>query len=739
VLTSQAVRAALVALLLVVVATRPAAAIPYETFIDIEDQSDLDDLLAAQDITQDTYDELLDLLQTGIDLNTADRAHLYSLPNLTYDDVDQILAYRSLNKGVIRDPAELASSGTLSQEKLLAISAFLIVRPPGENPFNLHGWIRGQTRYTIKDKLAPPVALRSRMTALKHLQAGIAFTTTRLKVGDAVYDPNRDALIAERRSYQFHLPKVFVKWEDDHYDVIGGSFRAGFAQRLIFDNSRGYSPNGFTSDDELFYSVDLDSDCRESAGELATSPCTGAKGSRYTTPDFAWRDGLFGVGAGAKKLELGTGWLQAYAWASASQRSIYQYELYVKSDACPDPHDDSNPACAAPSVFVRPDGSLLSPTSKFAFVTLPNVFAEKLVGGNVTYFADRRNSVGATAYGATETNLISGIDLDFQEWSRIPTGKTFGAAGGNFSFGRGWLDVFGEAGVSFDKSPAQVMGPAQGGGGPAAILRMTATKKKEELEAVFRYYSIGYANPFARPISQPDEFDGQRARDEIGGRLRYIRSDKKFTLRALLDLWVPPSSLRDDSPAGHAQPKLDTYVRGDVRTTDEVRLGLWLRYQDKDLEEGGHDQCFEVSTETSPTGDPIPCSGRQLTTIARVYYQPDKKTSLTFMLEHQLLDDRSLSKTSFRQDLAGWAIAMYHPTNDLRVRARMRYLDEAIEDNTYLERSLSGLVDASLRVRERDQVRLRLDTKFWLDDRMSTNDRVPNPELQVWLSYEARL
>ena len=76
-------------------------------------------------------------------------------------------------------------------------------------------------------------------------------------------------------------------------------------------------------------------------------------------------------------------------------------------------------------------GVRMSPSGRFAFVTLPDVFAEKLVGGNVTYFADRRNSVGATAYGATETNLISGIDLDLQEWSRIPTGKTFGAAGGN--------------------------------------------------------------------------------------------------------------------------------------------------------------------------------------------------------------------------------------------------------------------------------------------------------------------
>ena len=73
------------------------------------------------------------------------------------------------------------------------------------------------------------------------------------------------------------------------------------------------------------------------------------------------------------------------------------------------------------------------------------MFSEKLGGANVTYFADRRNSVGATVYGANEKNLVDGIDLDFQEWSRYPTGRTFGAAGANFSFGRKWLDMFGEA------------------------------------------------------------------------------------------------------------------------------------------------------------------------------------------------------------------------------------------------------------------------------------------------------
>jgi len=733
------VKRLLLAAAVLVLVARPAHAIPYEAFIDIDDEGDLQDLLASGEITQDTFDELLDLLDNGVDLNEASREDLYALPNLTYEDVDAILAYRTVNHGAIRDPADLVTAGVLTQEKLLSIASFLVVRAPGENPAAIHGTLHAMTRMSYKDKLAPPVGLRGRFTAYRHLTAGFAATTTRLWIGAPAYDPNRDALIASPRSYQVHAPKVYVKWETDDANVIVGSFRAGFGQRLVFDNSRHYTPNGLYADDQLFYSADLTIDCKESAGELLTSPCAGPAGARYDTPDWVWRDGLFGVGAGIKKLELQTGWLQAYGFASASRRSIYQYELVDRRN-CDDPHDDMDPACAAPNVYVRSGGDLLTPSPKYAYTTLPDVFQERLVGGNVTYFGDRRNSLGMTAFGAEEVNLVSGIDLDSQEFSRLPYGAgngapaKFGALGANFSFGRGWFDLFGEAALSFDTMPPSdpALSAAKGGGGPAGILRMTATRKREELEVVARYYSTDYANPYARPISQPDEFDGERARDEAGGRIRYIRWTKNFQLRSMVDMWVQPST---------NQPKLDTYVRAMVRTTPTLWLGLWERYQDKDLGRGGHDQCFEVTYDIGPTGAPVLCGGRQLTTIVRAHYVPSNVLSATLMLEHQLLDDNTKPEylNSFRQDLAAWLIVLYTPSRDLRLRARVRYLDTAIEDDTYLERSFSALVDSAFRVRTADLVHVRVDTKLWLDQRMSTLERVPNPEATFWLTYEAHL
>src|SRR5690606_7015823 len=214
-------------------------------------------------ITEDTYNELLDLLTRGVDLSQASRNDLYTLPNLTYEDVDAIIAYRDLNRGRIADPAELVTAGAISEEKLLAISAFLIVRKPGTDPLAASGWIRAMTRasphdfapYEPSDPFIPPIAIRGRVTALRYLMAGFAVTNTRLEVGSPVYDPNRGALIADARSNQVHLPKAYVKWEDDSIAAIAGSFRAGFGQRLVFDNSQDYVPNGLYIDDQLYYSA----------------------------------------------------------------------------------------------------------------------------------------------------------------------------------------------------------------------------------------------------------------------------------------------------------------------------------------------------------------------------------------------------------------------------------------------------------------------------------------------------
>lgn len=708
-----------------------AAANPYEAFIDIESEDDLYDLIASQQINEDTYEVLIDLLHRGVDLNTASREELYSLPNLTYDDVDAILAYRK-EQGFIRDPAELVAAEVITDDKLLSIAVFLIVRDPFAGKNAVRGSVITATQFTIGDDRLPPLGVRARVLAGRHLTAGAALVVTRLRPGQVVYDPNRDALLVDEPGLGVHLPKVYVHWDTDELSVIGGSYRIGFGQRLTFDASSDYTPNGIYRDDQLYRDTSLSRACNQGRGELAESPCT--DDYHYITGDFRWREALLGVAAGAKDIDLGDGWLQVYGWGSFQPRSIYQYEIADLS-ACADPRDDDDPACSAPDVFIRPEGDRLSPTSELLYSTLPNMYGEALVGGNATYFATRRNYVGVTAYGATTTWLVDDepggedeLRLDFQEWAQRPIGGQFGAVGIASALGVKQFDFGAEIAHSFD-GMSDGVGPTNGGGGPGVIVRGTYTEpKKHELELSARYYDIDFVNPYGRPIAAPDEEEGQRARDELGTRVKFTGKFGALGLRTGADLWTNPST---------SSRKGEAYVRADVTASKKIRWGVWLEAADKDLREGGSDQCYDQPFEFDELGEPLDCKGRRVSEIGRLRVVANKRLALQAQLQHELLDDQD-PMDGLRQDVSAWLIATWKPRPDLRVRARVRYLSEDVADPAVLEESVWTYLEAWMKVRRKDRLRVRADLYWYLDDRTRTQEREPSPE--VWLSaqYEAK-
>jgi hypothetical protein len=711
------------ALGLLALAARPALANPYETFVDVETEDDLYDLQATGQITDDTFETLDELLARGVDLNTADRDELFSLPNLTYADVDAILQYRGL-RGTITDPADLVGAKVLTQDKLLAISAFLTLSGPGGTPLGIHGKVDFETRWAQKDAKAPPAKLRARLTSAKHLTLGLGAVFSRLKLGEVVWDPNRGAILAQPPGAQLHVPKIYVRWDDGQRDAIIGSYRIGFGERLTFDNSFDYTPNGIYGDDLINHVNYLVRGCKESTGELGAAPCGG---TTYVTPDYTWRDGLFGAAAGLRHIDAGAGSVQVYGWGSFHRRSIYQYELY-DADRCVDPRDDADPACAAPDVLRQPSGGPLTPTSAFSFQVLPDVMREAVAGGNATYYTDRRNYVGVTGYGAKDFGMLDGVHLDYQEWSNRPAGGGFGAIGVNAAFGRKWLDVAGEVTRSFDAMTPK-SGQAQGGGGEAAVLRATATGNQQELEVSLRYFGVNFVNPFARPIAAPDEFEGQRARDEVGGRVRYVAKHGDLNVRAAVEAW---------DLIAEKVPRTDDYLRLDYAISAPIGWGFWVEYEDKDLTEGGQGQCFSVPVFVDEiTGAPALCKGRRLSTTGRIHLNPNARLRVTGQVTHKLLDDPK-HPNGYRNDLAGWLLATYRATDKLRLRGRVRYLNEDIGDSTTLETSLWAYADATYKLRGRDSVRVRADLYQWLDKRSSTLTRSPNPELWLWLEYMAK-
>jgi hypothetical protein len=718
----------LILLVLALAIASPAGAAEYEIFVDIDDEEDLYELLADGQISEDTLNALIEMLRRGIDLNRATREELYMLPNLSYAEVDSILKYRE-QAGFIEDPAALVTTGALSERKLRAIAAFLVVRGPEQAATAVDGYVRGGSTWAAGTDDPPPGGVQVRV-GVDDYSFGVASVVTQHRIGEVAYDPARMALSAEPEAARVHIPKFFALYDNGKFAAIAGTYRIGFGQRLTFDNTDRYTPQGFYLDDALYRGTALTRTCKESAGELPVSPCSGDARYEYGTPDYRWRDGLRGFAVGTPRLDAGPGWLSTFGFVSYNTRSIYQYEIYDKA-TCDDVRDDDDTGCSAPQVFRRGD-DVLEPSTRFSYHTLPDMFAETIVGGNVSYYKNRRAHIGVTGYGADIHWLTDGIDLDFQEWSAYPYGGGFGAVGVDGQWGSGRTDIYLEVARSFDSMPDDDARDIGGGGGLGALLRTTATFPKSEVETSLRYYQREFANPYARPIAAADEFEGLRARDEAGARIRYTGMiDDKLQVRSQADLWVEASD-------GSA-PEALLYWRADYAQSRRWRYGLWTQYQNKNLKENGHGECFSVTDEFDETGEAVPCAGQKYQVTGRVRWQPRRKLNLSAQYQHEWLDETGERfDDQFRQDISAWAILGMYPADDVRVRARVRYLFEDIESNTSFEQSLWSYIDVAWRYSKDYRLRARYDLILWLDDRDSTNARDPSPESWFFLEAEAR-
>jgi hypothetical protein len=706
-----------------------ARAIEYEVFVDVDDEEELYDLLNTEQISELTFNTLVDLLRRGTDLNTATREELYALPNLTYEHVDRILAYRD-EAGRIADPAALVIAGVVERRLVESLSAFLIIPESRGKKAAVRGFVRYRTVWTVQDDRVPPMALQARVSALRYLTVGGAATLERNRLAPVTWDQNRDGLTTEGFRTQVRPAKIYAMWDTPKWGVIAGTYTIGFGQRLTFDTSGRYTPNGFFLDDTIIRNVNLTRRCRDSAGELTETPCPTTVPRDYVTPDYRIQDRQRGLAAGIKRLDLPVGWMQAYGFFSHQTRSIYQYQVY-RPDVCADPtvSSEDDPMCSAPPLYRQLDDPL-APTSTLSFNTLPNMYNEILGGGNTAYWFDSRTHVGLTGYGATSQWLVDGVDLDFQDYSRYPWGGPYGAIGADMSWGHKWSDLFFEAAHSFDSAE-----PGRGGG-PAAIARHTATWDTHEIETSVRYYDQGYANPFARPISAPDQFDGQRARDEAAGRIRYTGTIlDRWRTRTFLDVW---NQLSDE------RTKLWFYSRNDVQVLQWWTPGVWFDYQTRDIAARGRGRCYDQGFETEDANivvvtqedlerGQLRCQGQRYQITGRSRFDPHKRVNLVLQYRHAFTDDNAYPD-GYRQDIAAFGIIGANPIDPLRLRVRVRYDMFDIRDNTRYLQTVWAYFQVTYQIQRWLIPSIRYDIRSWLDDRASTATRQPNPE--HWLHFD---
>lgn len=641
---------------------------------------DEEDLIAEQQrgsLSPNTLDAALEVLREGIDLRTTSREELGNVPGLTEADIEEILSHRE--------------SPTSHQR----LAPFL---KPGDRRFS--GSARLLTQITTTDTVAPPALLVARAQGPYSLSAGVLLMTTRrVMATPRVVD---GAFETAGFGYSLQLPRAFLQWQGTQARVIAGTFTAGFAERLTLDTTRRVAPHGFAPSDDFRRPLDLSRACRLSSPD-SQSPCSEGP-NLYVTPDFDVRDVFRGVAASLENVSLGeerSG--SAYAFVSYQSRSAYQYEL-IDRRACPDP----SRGCSSPAV------SLEGSPSRVVFSSLPSLYDELTAGAHAQLSLSERLEVGLTGYAASPFfRDVELLDLGFQPWSRHPPMGLYGAVGIDACARVDEVSIHLEAARTFNQAP--------NGGGFGVIGRTTWSR----FELSVRYYDSGFANPNARPTSAPDEYEGQRARNELGARLSTsAQLAPRWSVFARADFWVLPFANPRVGPAGMAN--LFAFARIDFAASNAVRPGFSAEVRNRNLASSQHGRCAS-GTVVVTEGEPFDCSGDLYRAALRLEIAPTSGSSVIAQSMVTFSDDRRYPDR-FRVDFQQWVEARGQPSDWAQWRVRARYLNQATDDNAYLEHSLWSFLELAWLPAAGTRVAARYDLFVWLDSRAGTLSRTPNPE-----------
>jgi hypothetical protein len=705
----------------------------YEKPVTIEDANDLDSMLEREELSTEEYESLRELLEDGVDLNSGGREDLYDLPSLTWEDVDSIIAYRT-QKGRIENPVELVAAGALTEDQLLEITPFIRLDPPPER-ISLSGKYRLATAFTTSDNIPPPVMSYLNLKGPLDLSGGMAFTTTRNRTSTPRFDPlHVDALQVDGRAYRPEFIRYHLQWKAGQRRVVVGTYFIGFGERVTLDNSRHRAPSGIYLSNDFKRESELDRSCNVSTtggiDEFENLPCAGFGTNLYVTPDFGWRTPFRGAAASIENIDLGAHRrLSLYGFVSYQSRSLYQYEMYNR-ETCDDPRvrDDRGEqatSCKAPPVFVH-QADPFAPDVKLIFSTLPHLYNELIGGGHVTYHASERHRLGLTAYGATNYFAGAPLKLDFQDWAATPFGGPFGAVGIDGQSTVGNFDFFFEATRSLDSTG--------GGGGFGVLQRTQFDYRKQSLELALRYYDNKFDNPYARPISAPDELEGLRARNEVGARLTYSARLGDFKLVARVDAWVLPFTNPKEGPAGMAN--LYGTVRLGFRRFPNFEPAVWVDVRNRNLASSVHGSCSSGTIIYVEGDSNFACSGDSYKVTANIITRPLGRT-LTLIAQGSLSwKDDVRYKTDFRRDVRAMLEVRSQVSEVITLRLKSRYLSQDISDNTYLEQSVWSFFEVGAQVHRTLKIVGRYDMYVFLDQRSGTLTRLPNPEHRLYLNLQ---
>jgi hypothetical protein len=479
---------------------------------------------------------LEELLREGVDLRTASRDALLSLPGLSRADAEALRA--------------AGDASVLPAGQAARLAPFLL--PPGPDapagggegapPQGLEGEgpatsarVRVAAALAPGEALPPPAVLQGALRAAwpggPRLGAGVVLAAVRRPQGAPAWHPAQGAYAAPPPVPTLALARLHAGLRWGALEVHAGDFRAGFAQRLTFDTTGRAEPEGLLPD----------ASHRAPRAAAACAPSGSGEEAACATGEWTWGEGLRGLALRLHSTPHAPApdapprpdaTLSAAAFASLAPLTPLASEL-AGAAGC------AGAGCPAPRVEVagvRAPGARLAGQVELA--TAGGHLGLHLAGPEGDHAR-----LGVTGFLAAPRWTGEGPRLDFRPSARLPAGGPFGAVGVEGALALGALTALGEVARSFDGAPGGR------GGDFAALGRLVHSRRGEELEVALRALGPGYDNPYAHPHAAADEVEGLRARDEAGARLAGLTLlPGDWLLRATADAWRPLSALLQGAP-----------------------------------------------------------------------------------------------------------------------------------------------------------------------------------------------
>ncbi len=533
--------------LLLLAASPSAFAFDYGSPILVRSESDIIELEYSGEIDEELRDQLLDLFDNPLDLNTASREDLALLPEITYGLADRIIERRG--ERAFENPRQVRD--VVGRSIYNQIKPFVITMKVPQPPEPLKGVVSARYLDNYTDEKPPVLSLKAKVRYQKWLEAGVLVAEEQGPYGVEYFDEaigtNGERIGLDGMRPVVSLERVYAKVDRGDWGLIMGHYSAGFGQRLTFYVTDKQRPHGFYQDlriTEDYEGYDSYSVSRRLMGVAATM-------ERH-------------IGESGLRFEL-TG------FASSNPHDLYQNYF-------------AQPGWEEGPKYVVTSGEEL------ANITFPWVYREDIVGFNATLFQDKRIHAGVTAWGG---HISKAFDFEFRNIA-MPNRDFYGALGVDGAYGVGIWDLLGEVALT---DTGGVGARAEGVVDPGWV----------EASVAMRYYGEDFDNPHSRGKSEPDQYScdpdegdfqcelagGYRDRDEVGPQVQLVVDPYGWIrLRAKGDVWYVPSK-----EITHA------YLEGrlDLDPTDWLGLDIVAYLRDKDISQGGREQTYDDDYE-EPAG-----------------------------------------------------------------------------------------------------------------------------------------